>query len=99
MKRITAKELEQKLQKGEKLNLIDVREVAEVAAGKIPTVVNIPLGLIEYRIQDLDKKEKYIIVCRSGARSAQAVLFLESYGFDVTNLEGGMISWQGEVEF
>ncbi|MGG3560864.1 rhodanese-like domain-containing protein [Neobacillus rhizosphaerae] len=99
MKRITAKEVEQKLVNGEKLNIIDVREVAEVATGKIPNAVNIPLGLVEFKMPDLNKKEKYIIVCRSGARSSQATMFLESYGFDVTNMDGGMMAWEGEFEF
>jgi rhodanese-related sulfurtransferase len=99
MKRITAKEVEQKLNNGETLNLIDVREVGEVATGKIPSAINIPLGLVEFKKQDLDKKEKYIIVCRSGGRSAQAVQFLESYGYDVTNMDGGMLAWEGELEF
>jgi rhodanese-related sulfurtransferase len=99
MKRITAKELAAKLQNGEKLNIIDVRETGEVATGKIPTAMNIPLGLIEFRMQDLDKKEKYYIVCRSGARSSQAVMFLEYQGFDVTNMDGGMMAWEDEMEF
>ncbi|MCL6573722.1 MAG: rhodanese-like domain-containing protein [Bacillus sp. (in: Bacteria)] len=99
MKRITAHEVEQKLLNGEKLYIIDVREVAEVENGKIPTAINIPLGLIEFKMPDLSKKQKYIIVCRSGARSAQATLFMESYRFDVTNMEGGMMAWEGEIEF
>ncbi|MEH7012839.1 rhodanese-like domain-containing protein [Neobacillus niacini] len=99
MKRITAKEVEQKLDNGEKLNIIDVREVGEVATGKIPLAINIPLGLVEFKKQDLDKNEKYIIVCRSGGRSAQAVAFLESYGYNVTNMDGGMLAWEGELEF
>ncbi|WP_312469511.1 rhodanese-like domain-containing protein [Neobacillus sp.] len=98
MKRMTANEVEQKLKNGEQLNIIDVREVAEISTGKIPTAVSIPLGLVEFKMPDLDKKQKYIIVCRSGGRSAQATLFLESYGFDVTNMDGGMIAWEGEVE-
>lgn len=98
MKRLSAKEVEEKLQAGEALNIIDVRETAEVAGGKIPTAVNIPLGLIEYRLQDLDKAKEYIIVCLSGGRSSAACQFLEGQGFNVTNMTGGMMSWQGEVE-
>lgn len=98
MKFITPKELEAKLNQGEELNIIDVRETHEVAFGKIPSAVNIPLGLIEFRMQDLDKSKEYIMVCRSGARSSQACRFLESYGFNVTNMNGGMMSWEGEVE-
>ena len=98
MKHLTAKEVEQKLTSGEKLNIIDVREVAEVAAGKIPTAINMPLGLVEFRMHELNKKKPYIIVCRSGGRSSQAAKFLESYCFDVTNMDGGMLSWEGKTE-
>lgn len=98
MKFLSAKQVEEKLKNGEQLNIIDVRETHEVASGKIPTAVNIPLGLIEYRMQDLDKSKEYIMVCRSGARSSQASRFLESYGFNVINMNGGMMSWDGEVE-
>jgi rhodanese-related sulfurtransferase len=98
MKYLTAKEVEQKLTIGERLNIIDVREVAEVATGKIPTAMNIPLGLVEFRMHELDMRKPYILVCRSGGRSSQAARFLESYGFDVTNMEGGMLSWVGKTE-
>ncbi|MDF0728629.1 rhodanese-like domain-containing protein [Cytobacillus sp. S13-E01] len=98
MKGMTAKEVEQLLNKEKALNIIDVREVDEVAAGKIPGVVNIPLGLLEFRINELDKSKEYIMVCRSGARSGKASRFLESYGFHVINMTGGMLSWEGKVE-
>ncbi|WP_216828748.1 rhodanese-like domain-containing protein [Alkalihalobacterium elongatum] len=85
------------LKKDRSIDFIDVREVAEVATGKIPGVINIPLGLLEFRMHELDKSKEYILVCRSGARSATAVNFLESYGYNVTNLAGGMNTWNGEV--
>ncbi|WP_071396231.1 rhodanese-like domain-containing protein [Bacillus tuaregi] len=96
MKEITAKEVELLLEEGEKLNLIDVREVYEVEAAKIPGVVNIPLGLLEFRMNELDKSKEYIMVCRSGARSGHATLFLESYGYKVKNMAGGMLAWKGK---
>lgn len=98
MKAITAKEVEQLLNEGKKLNIIDVREVDEAAGGKIPGAVNIRLGLLEFRMHELDKSKEYIMVCRSGARSGQASQFLEYYGFNVINLTGGMMSWEGKVE-
>lgn len=98
MKEITAKEVEQLLQNGNSLNIIDVREVEEVAAGKIPGSINIPLGLLEFRMNELEKDQEYIIVCRSGARSARATQFLESYGYNATNMTGGMLAWEGPVE-
>lgn len=98
MRETTAKEIETLLNEGEKLDIIDVREVNEVAAGKIPGAVNIPLGLIEFRMNELDKLKEYIMVCRSGARSGRATQFLEAYGFKVINMRGGMMAWEGNME-
>lgn len=98
MKQMTAKEVETLLNEGKTLNIIDVREVDEVAAGKIPGAENIPLGLVEFRMHELDKSKEYIMVCRSGGRSGRATHFLESYGFNVINMAGGMLTWEGKVE-
>lgn len=98
MKTMTTKEVQAKLEAGEAINLIDVREVAEVEAGAIPGVTHIPLGLLEFRMHELDKNTPYVMVCRSGGRSGQATAFLEAQGFDVTNMSGGMLEWEGEVE-
>ncbi|WP_042352374.1 rhodanese-like domain-containing protein [Bacillus massiliigorillae] len=98
MKNITPKEVEQQLNEGKQLNIIDVREVDEVAAGKIPTAVNIPLGLLEFRMNELDKSKEYIMVCRSGGRSGSATQFLEGQGYNVINMTGGMMSWEGKTE-
>ncbi len=98
MKEITAKELEQKLESGEKLHIIDVREDFEVAMGKIPGAKHIPLGQIPERLEELDKEEHYYMVCRSGGRSSNACQFLIQSGYNVTNMVGGMLDWEGEVE-
>lgn len=98
MKEISVQDVQQSLENGEQLHLIDVREVAEVAEGHIPGVVNIPLGLLEFRMHELDKNKSYIMVCRSSARSGQATAFLTSQGYDAANMVGGMLAWQGDVE-
>jgi rhodanese-related sulfurtransferase len=98
MKTITAKEVEALVNKGKELNIIDVREVDEVAAGKIHGAVNIPLGLIEFRMHEIDKAKEYIMVCRSGGRSGSASQLLESYGYNVINMTGGMLTWEGKTE-
>ncbi|KYD24680.1 rhodanese-like domain-containing protein [Parageobacillus toebii] len=98
MKQLTAKEVEKLLQEGKQLNIIDVREADEVAAGKIPGAINIPLGLLEFRMNELDKNKEYILVCRSGGRSARAAQLLESHGYNVINMTGGMLDWEGPVE-
>ncbi|MEK4228038.1 rhodanese-like domain-containing protein [Solibacillus sp. FSL H8-0538] len=98
MKEVSTTEVQQRLENGEQLNLIDVREVAEVQAGHIPGITNIPLGLIEFRLHELDKNKPYTMVCRSGGRSGQATAFLQSQGFDATNMVGGMLAWEGDVQ-
>ncbi|MGP4076800.1 rhodanese-like domain-containing protein [Halobacillus sp. K22] len=98
MKTITAQELEAKLNKNESLNLIDVREDEEVAAGKIPGAAHIPLGSLEARTDELDQSKSYVMICRSGGRSGRAAQFLEQNGFDVTNMDGGMLDWNGPTE-
>jgi rhodanese-related sulfurtransferase len=98
MKEMTAKEVEKQLEEGKKLNLIDVREDDEVAAGKIPGAVHIALGTVPDRMNELDKSKEYIMVCRSGGRSGNASQFLEAQGFKVINMTGGMLAWEGEVE-
>ncbi|TFE01839.1 rhodanese-like domain-containing protein [Jeotgalibacillus sp. R-1-5s-1] len=80
------------------LNVIDVRETDEVKTGKIPGAVNIPLGLLEFRKQELDKSKEYVVVCHAGGRSAQATQYMEDQGYQVTNMTGGMNNWQGPVE-
>ncbi|RDI41883.1 rhodanese-like domain-containing protein [Falsibacillus pallidus] len=98
MKTMTAKEVETQLNEGKTLNIIDVRETDEVAAGKIPGAVNIPLGLVEFRMNELDKSKEYVMVCRSGGRSGRASQFLESQGYNVINMAGGMLDWEGKTE-
>lgn len=97
MKSITPMELNEKMLAGEQLNIIDVREVEEVKEGHIPNIIHIPLGLLEFKMHELDKNKSYIVVCRSGGRSGQATMFLDSYGYDVTNMVGGMLEWQGKT--
>ena len=98
MKHMTAKEVETLLNEGIELNIIDVREPEEVVAGKIATAINIPLGLVEFKMHELDKNKEYIMVCRSGGRSGQATQFLQSQGYNVINMNGGMLDWEGQTE-
>jgi len=98
MKEITARELEHKLNLGEKLNIVDVREDDEVATGKIPGAKHTPLGQIPDCLNELSKKEHYYMVCRSGGRSGNACQFLIQNGYNVTNMVGGMMDWEGEME-
>lgn len=98
MKTITAKELAEMLNTDEKLNIIDVREDEEIALGKIPEAKHIPLGQIPDRTAELDKNEHYYMVCRSGGRSGNACEYLTQSGYNVTNVVGGMLEWEGKTE-
>lgn len=98
MNKISAKKLLEKYNDGEKLNIVDVREDAEVATGKIPGAKHIPLGQIPGRLNELDKGAHYHIVCMSGGRSGNASQFLAGHGYNVTNVTGGMLSWNGQLE-
>lgn len=98
MKSISTQELQTLLAEGKKVNVIDVREAAEVATGKIPGAVNVPLSLLEFKMNELDKKEEYYVNCQAGGRSSSACKFLDNQGYNVVNVEGGMNAWEGDVE-
>lgn len=101
MQTITAEEVKKRLDAGEQLNLVDVREPFENAEFNIGGKL-IPLGKIKNmetgEIEELKDKE-IIIYCRSGNRSGQACLFLEPLGFkNVKNLVGGMLDWREKFD-
>jgi rhodanese-related sulfurtransferase len=97
MQNITAEELKARLDAGEQLHIIDVREPHENAEFNIGGTL-IPLGKVQsMQIDELEdlKEEELIIYCRSGNRSGQACMFLDAMGFKNTkNLVGGMLGWQ-----
>jgi rhodanese-related sulfurtransferase len=94
---ITVDEVKARLDAGEAINLVDVREPAEHAAFNIGGIL-LPLGKIQtMQTDDIAelKNEEVICYCRSGQRSMQATLMLETFGFtNVKNLTGGMLGWQ-----
>lgn len=75
--------------------LVDVREPHEWEAGHAPAAIHIPLAELPGRIGELPETDDAVaIVCRSGGRSARAVQWLAQQGYDVVNVEGGMLEWQ-----
>ncbi len=98
IKTISPEEVLKMIDEGKEINIIDVRQPEEVATGKISIAQNIPLGLLEFRMNELDKDLEYIMVCRSGGRSAQATMFLEEQGYQAVNMNGGMLAWEGLIE-
>jgi rhodanese-related sulfurtransferase len=98
---ISAEEVKQRMDAGEQLHLVDVREPYENAEFNIGGIL-IPLGKIQgFQIEDIEdlKNEEVICYCRSGNRSGQAALILEQAGFTNTkNLTGGMLNWQDKFK-
>lgn len=97
MKTMNVKEVQSRIEAGDNLNLLDVREPMEHDAFNIGGIL-LPLG--DIRVGDtatIDhlKDQEIIIYCRSGNRSGQACMVLESLGFtNVINVSGGMLAWQ-----
>jgi rhodanese-related sulfurtransferase len=82
-----------------KVVVIDVRTQEEFQEGHIPNAKLLPLQEIEQRLEELDKDGTYLIVCRSGNRSAEASEILTNNGFaNIYNMTGGMGSWTYDTE-
>ncbi|MEO6905444.1 MAG: rhodanese-like domain-containing protein [Ginsengibacter sp.] len=97
MTNISVEELKQRMDAGEKIHLLDVRQPEETAEYNIGGIA-FPLGKIQrMQTEDIEnlKEEEVICYCRSGNRSGTAALFLEQLGFkNVKNLTGGMVAWK-----
>ena len=89
---ISPREAADSLSRGE-LQLVDVREAAEVAAGAAPTARHIPLGRLQQELSGLDRQRPVAFVCRSGGRSAAATRAALAAGLDAANVSGGMTAW------
>lgn len=76
------------------LRIIDVREMREIMQGTMSGAEPLPLAALPLHLDKFESSEKLVIICRSGARSAQACMFFQQQGYtNVYNLRGGMISW------
>jgi len=100
MQEITAAELKNRLDAGDDIQLIDVRQPDEYAFANIEGAKLIPLGEIVQRIDELDETKETVIHCKMGGRSAQAIDFLNRAGFQgkMSNLKGGITAWSNEVD-
>lgn len=99
MKRISVKELKEKLDAG-KIQLIDVREEYEFAICALPNSVNIPMGELRDRYDEISEKEEAYISCKSGTRAEAVANFLETeYDFEnITIVEGGILAYINEID-
>jgi sulfur-carrier protein adenylyltransferase/sulfurtransferase len=96
---ITSLELKARLDKGDTIKIVDVREPNEYQINKIPGSQLIPLGEIPRRYAELDPESEIVVQCKMGGRSAKAADYLRSVGFKkVLNLKGGILDWIDKVD-
>jgi sulfur-carrier protein adenylyltransferase/sulfurtransferase len=100
MEEITPTELKQRLDKGDDIQIVDVREDNEVAIGRIPNSIHIPLGQILGRMNEIDPSRETVVHCKMGGRSARAIEALQRSGYEgkLINLKGGILGWSDEVD-
>jgi len=97
---ISATELKRKLDAGDDIQLIDVRQPEEWAFAKIEGAKLIPLGEIMKRRDEIDESRETVIHCKAGMRSARAVQLLQQVGYkgNIKNLKGGITAWSNDVD-
>lgn len=94
----TPAELRGWLEEGRQIQLVDVREREEFAAGHIQGARLIPMGEIPWRYGEIDPSKEAVLICRSGQRSHHVALYLMQLGYTrVYNLDGGMLAWEREA--
>lgn len=100
MPEIGATELKERLDRGEDIQIVDVREDSEVAIAKIPNTIHIPLAQVLDRMSEIDPSRETVVHCKMGGRSARAIDALKRSGYqgNLTNLRGGIIAWSNEVD-
>jgi len=96
---ITSTELKARMDRGDSLKIVDVREPNEYQINRIPGSQLIPLGDIPRRYEELNRNDEIVVQCKSGVRSGKAADFLRSVGFTrVLNLKGGILDWVDKVD-
>ena len=96
---ITPVELKQRLDAGDDVLILDVREPNEYQINRIQGSTLIPLGEVPRRYQELDPNREIVVHCKMGGRSAKAVDYLRTVGFTkVKNLRGGILDWIDKVD-
>ena len=100
MREITPTELKQRLDNGDDIQILDVREANEVAVARIPNTIHIPLGQVINRMSEIDPTRETVVHCKMGGRSARAIDALQRSGFtgDLLNLAGGITAWSNDVD-
>jgi sulfur-carrier protein adenylyltransferase/sulfurtransferase len=96
---ITPQELKRRLDAGESVTVLDVREPWECAIARLAGSLNIPLNEVPSRLGELDSAAETVVMCKAGGRSRRAAEFLSSHGFgQVVNLSGGIDAWSRDID-
>jgi rhodanese-related sulfurtransferase len=100
MEEITATELKQRLDHGDDLQIIDVREPDEYQTARLENSKLIPLAQVLNRVDEIDPTRETVVHCKGGVRSAKAIEALQRAGFAgrLLNLKGGITAWSNEVD-
>ncbi|MGH9928894.1 MAG: molybdopterin-synthase adenylyltransferase MoeB [Pyrinomonadaceae bacterium] len=100
LEEISATELRQRLDSGQDLQIIDVRETFEYDIARIAGTKLIPLGEVVARMNEIDPARETVVHCKAGVRSAKAIAALKQAGFPgrLINLKGGITAWSDEVD-
>ncbi len=99
IKELSVQELKRRLDAGERLQVLDVREPWEYAIVHLPGSIHIPLGQLAERVQELSPDSDIIAMCKSGGRSRRAAELLAAAGINrVANLTGGINAWTSEID-
>ena len=100
MPQITATELKQRLDNGDDIQIVDVREDHELAVAKMPNTIHIPLAQILSRMSEIDPNRETVVHCKMGGRSAAAIAALKRAGFtgNLINMTGGITAWSNDVD-
>jgi len=100
MEEITAKELKERLDRGDDLQIIDVREPNEYESARLEGSKLIPLAQVVNRKDEIDEGRETVVHCKMGGRSAKAIEALQRAGFAgrLLNLKGGITAWSNDVD-
>ncbi len=98
---ISVTDLKKRIDAGEELFILDIREPHELQVAAIGHTAHIPMGELAQRVEELAdlKQKEFVVMCRSGARSQRCVDFLKSKGFEgALNLSGGILAWSDQID-
>jgi rhodanese-related sulfurtransferase len=96
---IEPRALKERIDRGEAIFILDVREPLEIELAPFPGASHIAMGDVPSRLQELDPGRETVVVCHHGVRSAQVAMYLARMGFErVLNLTGGIDAWSEDAD-